>query len=143
MRRRTHGPRLVLTARHIPHTTLAIPAVAVPRLADRACDIPLIVRALAPAAAMTPAALALLEQQAWPGNLTELRHVVERALVLTQDGPITREHLPAALQTPTPADHPVALPAEGINLETVEISLIRQALAQAHGSKRVRRTWWA
>jgi transcriptional regulator with PAS, ATPase and Fis domain len=39
-------------------------------------------------------ALAVLVAYAWPGNIRELRNVVERALVLCEDGAITTEHLP-------------------------------------------------
>jgi transcriptional regulator with GAF, ATPase, and Fis domain len=38
-------------------------------------------------------AVALLEQHSWPGNVRELQHVMERALILAEDGPIQPEHL--------------------------------------------------
>ncbi len=135
IRRRTQGPRLLITAETVPSMPLTLPDVLVPRLAERASDIPLIVRALAPSVVMTPAAFHQLEQYAWPGNLTELWHVLDRAGALAHGGAIDREHLPTALQTVVTDDHPIRLPADGINLEAVEISLIRQALVQAHGNK--------
>jgi two-component system, NtrC family, response regulator AtoC len=39
-------------------------------------------------------ALGLLKRYSWPGNIRELRNVVERAVLLCADGPITSEHLP-------------------------------------------------
>ena len=39
-------------------------------------------------------ALEILTGYAWPGNIRELRNVVERALVLCEGGEITPEHLP-------------------------------------------------
>lgn len=135
VRRRTHGPRLLMTADAVPAMALTLPDVLVPQLADRASDIPLIVRALAPTVAFTPAALQQLEQYAWPGNLTELRHVIDRAIALADGHAIERDHLPTPVQSMVSADHPIHLPPEGINLEAVEISLIRQALVQAHGNK--------
>jgi len=39
-------------------------------------------------------ALAVLRAYSWPGNIRELRNVIERALVLCEDGEITTEHLP-------------------------------------------------
>lgn len=40
-------------------------------------------------------ALMLFERYAWPGNIRELRNIVERAVLLSTDGKITAEHLPA------------------------------------------------
>jgi DNA-binding NtrC family response regulator len=34
-----------------------------------------------------------LERHSWPGNVRELQHVIERALILAEDGPIQPEHL--------------------------------------------------
>jgi transcriptional regulator with PAS, ATPase and Fis domain len=48
-------------------------------------------------------ALALLEAYAWPGNIRELRNVMERAVLLAGDGVITEEHLPAEKMAAPPA----------------------------------------
>ena len=132
---RTNRPRLLCTAETSLQIPFTLAELHVPRLAEHASDIALIVRALDPENVITPAALRLLEQYAWPGNQTELRHVIERAAVLARGAPIEREHLPVSLQAHVPDDLPIHLPPEGINLEAVEISLIRQALVQAHGNK--------
>ena len=41
------------------------------------------------APALSPAALALLRAYAWPGNIRELRNVIERAVLLSSGGTIT------------------------------------------------------
>jgi DNA-binding NtrC family response regulator len=51
----------------------------------------------------TPA-LAALERHGWPGNLRELRNVVERALVLCDGPTLLPEHLPPKIAgTPGPS----------------------------------------
>ena len=44
---------------------------------------------------MSPESMSLLMGYAWPGNIRELRNVVERAVLLCTDNVITPEHLPA------------------------------------------------
>ena len=63
------------------------------------------------APSLSSAGLSRLEAHPWPGNIRELRNVVERAVVLCGDAPIEPEHLfPADLvgglsgQAPGPAD---------------------------------------
>ena len=43
---------------------------------------------------MTPAALDLLKKYAWPGNIRELRNVIERAMIFCDDATIDVQHLP-------------------------------------------------
>jgi DNA-binding NtrC family response regulator len=78
-------------------------SLTIPPLRDRPDEIePLARRFLAEAATaaktrppkLSPEALELLGGYAWPGNIRELRNVVERALLLCEDGEITPEHLP-------------------------------------------------
>ena len=42
---------------------------------------------------LTRASLELLKQYSWPGNVRELQHVLERASILAEGGPILPEHL--------------------------------------------------
>jgi DNA-binding NtrC family response regulator len=47
-------------------------------------------------------AMAVLRRYAWPGNVRELENVIERALILCDDGQIRPEHLPMGVRmTPT------------------------------------------
>ncbi|MGB2964294.1 MAG: sigma-54 dependent transcriptional regulator [Anaerolineales bacterium] len=47
---------------------------------------------------MTPAALDLLKKYQWPGNIRELRNVIERAMIFCDDATIDVQHLPAELK---------------------------------------------
>jgi DNA-binding NtrC family response regulator len=109
----------------------------IPPLRERKGDIPLLARHFAGGKSVTASALQLLQQYPWPENVAELRAVVVGAVELAGDGPIEREHLPDELRdgnTGGPA-MVLRLPPQGISLEEVERSLIRQALAQACGNK--------
>jgi DNA-binding NtrC family response regulator len=44
-------------------------------------------------AGMLPDTVHLLEKHSWPGNVRELQHVIERASILAEGGPILLEHL--------------------------------------------------
>ncbi len=81
--------------------------VDLPSLGDRSEDVPAIVLRLlsevsarlgVPTRGATQAALALLGALSWPGNLAELRAVVERVVRETSDDPIQVEQLLPALQ---------------------------------------------
>jgi len=47
---------------------------------------------------VSPAAMELIAEYQWPGNIRELKNVIERALILTQGQEILPEHLPAELR---------------------------------------------
>ena len=48
---------------------------------------------------MTPAALDLMKEYSWPGNIRELRNVIERAMIFCDEATIDVQHLPAELKT--------------------------------------------
>jgi transcriptional regulator with PAS, ATPase and Fis domain len=51
-------------------------------------------------------AMALLHRHSWPGNIRELKHMMERAVLLCQGDAITPEHLPVERMRATrPAPH--------------------------------------
>ena len=109
----------------------------VPPLRERPGDVLLLACAFAGERAITPAAAQALASYTWPGNVTELRGVVERAARLAGSEPIDVMHLPDQVQ-PTSEQairSPMYLPPEGVNLEQVEQALIRQALERARGNK--------
>ena len=47
---------------------------------------------------MTPAALELLKEYTWPGNIRELRNVIERAMIFCDEATIDVNHLPAEVK---------------------------------------------
>jgi len=77
---------------------LSVFPIELPSLAQRRGDIAMLARHFLPSfdprsAGFSPEALRLLERHSWPGNVRELQHVVERASILAQSGPILPEHL--------------------------------------------------
>ena len=46
----------------------------------------------------TPAAADLLAQYPWPGNIRELRNVIERTMILSAEGEIDACHLPEEIR---------------------------------------------
>ncbi|RMD93805.1 MAG: sigma-54-dependent Fis family transcriptional regulator, partial [Alphaproteobacteria bacterium] len=84
---------------------LNVVPVAVPSLAERREDIPLLARHFIdqfhrsqglPRRELSDEAAALLQTMSWPGNVRQLRNVIERVLILGDgSGPITAEEIPA------------------------------------------------
>ncbi len=64
----------------------------------------------------------------WPGNIRELRNVIERAVVLSRGNVLDREDLPDAIFEQVPGKHS-DLPA-GVTLEQIEEEHIGRVLAQ-------------
>lgn len=89
-----------------------------------------------PIRGFSPEAEELMASYPWPGNIRELKNVVERMAVLGNTEIITPDHLPReiGLQEGTSrAEGPRAftLPEKGISLDEVEETLIRQALVMS------------
>jgi DNA-binding NtrC family response regulator len=88
-------------------------------------------------------ALAALSRYTWPGNVDELRAVIDRAVMVASSDEIGLEDLagfgkagtwPAA-RTPAATAGPFTLPEDGCDLETVEKSLVLQALERSGGNQ--------
>lgn len=85
----------------------------------------------------TPEVVEIFMNYDWAGNVRELRNVIERASILEDGELITTTFLPSDLKKYLPTDKTVeilALPAEGIALEEVELNLINQALERSNGN---------
>ncbi len=74
----------------------------------------------------------LLVEYNWPGNIRELKNVIERAIILGNEDMLLIEHLPLEILAKTSSiAAPMVtfkLPPEGVDIEEVEKELIRQAL---------------
>jgi DNA-binding NtrC family response regulator len=103
--------------------------IELPALRDRASDVPTLARhLLAELAArhrrtvprLTPAAADHLTQQKWPGNVRQLSNVLERALILDDNGVVDAGDLDHVLRPVTEAE---------------EVERVRAALREADGDK--------
>ncbi len=110
-------------------------SVSIPPLREHLDDLELFVAEWLESHLISSTAMRLLHSYTWPGNLAELRGAIERARVLAGTGKIEDRHLPITLRAAGVAAASFQLPREGIVLEQVEQSLIRQALEYAGGNK--------
>ena len=85
---------------------LNVVPVVIPPLRERVSDIPALAEHFTarlcrelgrPAARLHPAALERMQAYRWPGNERELRHIIERFVLLEADDEIRAEHLPPEL----------------------------------------------
>jgi transcriptional regulator with PAS, ATPase and Fis domain len=117
--------------------------IALPTLRSHPQDIPLLVEYFIDAfnsefrkhvLGASPAAYAVLERYGWPGNVRELRNVVERAMLLS-DGQRLEAKDFAAMATAVGSADGFELPANGVDLEQLERSMVIQALRRSGGNQ--------
>jgi transcriptional regulator with PAS, ATPase and Fis domain len=95
--------------------------IHLPPLRERAADIPMLVQSFLQRGGhaqqrviVEPTAMARLQAYDWPGNIRELRNVLDRARLFADDGKLRVEHLPEQLQPGAqhrlPAGTPSAMP---------------------------------
>lgn len=87
---------------------------------------------------LTPDALAAISAHPFPGNVRELKNVMERALILSGGKPVRREHL-QLLPIPVSSSEPMKSASNFVselplNLEAAEHALIQRALEQTGGN---------
>src|SRR3984893_6650179 len=83
---------------------------------------------------LSPGALGRLGSHHWPGNIRELKNVIERAMLLSEGDQLTETDLPPSLSRVAQA-HQVELPAEGLDLPKLEHDLLHQALQPSGGNR--------
>ena len=120
--------------------------VHTPPLRERREDVPLLAAHFLelfaremnrPPPALTTAALAALDAHAFPGNVRELKNIIERALIQSGGTSIGPEHLDLPARPASPDRAAAAerqLEALPFNLEQAELELIRRALAHCGGN---------
>ena len=85
--------------------------------------------------AIEPAAMQALAGYDWPGNIRELRNIIERIVVLTNDSLIRLQNVPEDIRRPAGGGAPVPAAGDFGSLSTMEKELIRKALDEARGNK--------
>lgn len=75
-----------------------------------------------------PDAVRILEGYPWPGNIRELRNVIERAMILANGDEIRPEHLPREIRVHR------ALDAGLLSLEELEAAHIRRVIQALNGN---------
>jgi DNA-binding NtrC family response regulator len=76
----------------------------------------------------------ILSSYEWPGNVREVRNVVERALVICTNDTVTPQYLPARIRTKVTPDGVISIPV-GCSTQEAERILILQTLASAGYNK--------
>ncbi|HDO22293.1 MAG TPA: hypothetical protein ENG86_05485 [Nitrospirae bacterium] len=80
-------------------------------------------------------------QYHWPGNVRELKNVIERAMILENEEYILNKHLPPEMTDPyripvkNAGNTVIRIPPGGIDIEQVEMELIKQALEITNGNQ--------
>ena len=123
--------------------------IELPPLRERLDDIPLLVakffqdfayRHARPVSGISPEALAELAERPWPGNIRQLQHEIERALVFSDGVMIGVEdlsELPRRSQsTPSPTVQPNRQRELKHVISEVQNEQIRQAIAACGGNKK-------
>ena len=120
--------------------------IALPPLRERREDIPILCDTLLAHSAkhLSDSALRLLQEHDFPGNIRELRNIVERAVLLTDGVTIEVEHLPPHLRGAEQSEAAeLAAPKEGwpwgrdlLPLEEVERRYLRWVYATHRGERK-------
>ena len=146
---------------------LNVVPIALPSLAERIEDIPLLVDNLLAKVCRRegleikragPEALRRLMEYNWPGNVRQLENAIEKAIALSGDRKLLYPSdfpLPSSpIATPSPLVPELRLPADGLDFDSVvtqfELGLLHQALQRCRGNKkraaellRIKRTTFA
>jgi two-component system response regulator HydG len=116
--------------------------VAVPSLAERAEDVPLLAWRFVDhfarkngreVAGLTPAAMEALTAWTWPGNVRELENAMERAVVLCRGSEIDIDDLPPALRRA--GGKPRFTVELGTPIKDVERRMIEDTVRHCHGDR--------
>jgi DNA-binding NtrC family response regulator len=87
-----------------------------------------------PELTLSACALKAMQAYTWPGNIRELSHMMERAVLLTQSGELTATQL----SLPVTVQHKISFSSNQLpmmTLEAAELQLINQALLDCDGNK--------
>lgn len=118
--------------------------IKIPPLRDRREDIPLLARAFIEEIAtennravrdISPEALARLQSYGWPGNVRQLRNVLESVIVMSTREIIDVVDFPEPIREASSAPPLQALIAMGMPMAEIEKEVIRQTLQRTRGNR--------
>jgi DNA-binding NtrC family response regulator len=119
-------------------------AIEIPPLRERRDDIPLLIQRFLNEFNATneksirgvdQEAMQILEQYPWPGNIRELRNVIERATILTETEFIGPRNLPPLIVTRGEETLPTMTLTAGTTVDEAERKLILLTLDHMHNNK--------
>jgi DNA-binding NtrC family response regulator len=119
-------------------------AIELPPLRDRREDVPLLIQRFLnefnavngkSVRAVDQETMQVLEQYPWPGNIRELRNVMERATILADGDFITLRHLPPLLVAKGEETLPTVTLTPGTTVDEAERRLILLTLDHTRGNK--------
>ncbi len=122
---------------------LSVIEVYIPPLRERKEDIPLLIDYFLslftskygkPNRCFSEECLEMLSEYAWPGNVREIRNVVERAVVICPDEILGPQYIPERIQKQNPVKQHIYIPL-GCSAHEAERILILQTLASAGNNK--------
>lgn len=118
---------------------LAVFEIDLPPLRDRLEDLEMLIdtvlqRLSASQVRFSKEALSCLRQHPFPGNVRELRNIVERAVLLADDGVVYPKHLPMTLQSG--GQNSRSADNEIVTLEQAEQKYLQGALAAHQGERK-------
>ena len=125
---------------------LDVISVRIPPLRERFLDLARLTRSYLeffsrqlgrPRVAFSDGALKRLNNYKWPGNLRELRNMIERSVILAPDDLIGERFIPE--NPPAPLDAKIAIGSD-VSLETLEEAHIRSVLGRASSLDAAART---
>ena len=85
--------------------------------------------------AVDPAAMRILEQYNWPGNVREVRNIIERAVILSSGAFIEPKHLPPLVTDSPDVVKPTLSLEPGTTVEEAERRLILMTLEHTRDNK--------
>ncbi|MBL7093663.1 sigma-54-dependent Fis family transcriptional regulator [candidate division KSB1 bacterium] len=133
---------------------LNVATIQIPPLRDRGDDVLILARKFLKDYALdygsqlktfSTEAEVLLKRYDWPGNIRELKHTIERIVLLGEGTKITKENLDEAIKSETPLimsgekhveSIKIDIPTEGISLDAGEKLLVKAMLEKTGWNKR-------
>jgi DNA-binding NtrC family response regulator len=119
-------------------------SIELPPLRQRKDDLPLLIQAFLGefnernnknVTAVDATAMRIFEQYNWPGNVREVRNVIERAVILSQGEFVEPKHLPPLVTDSADVAKPVVALEPGTTVEEAERRLILMTLEHTRDNK--------